>query len=313
MAGLPVTAHEEETYFRENINSPALYEHIARNASDYACIFIPYLFGTTYYGLIACGGRAFLIPCLHDEAYARLPRMRAMVESAEHLILNSPAELKLLHQLCHVRVDAYTVMGEGVDTDLAGDTARFRSEYRIDRPFVLYAGRKDAGKNVDLLVAFFRRYRQQRPGACDLVLIGGGPLGLSVGEDEGIHDLGYLPLQHKYDAYAAAAVLCQPSTHESFSLVMMEAWAAGTPALVNARCAVTRDHVEQSNGGLYFDGYDEFELCLDVLLNRPDLRRQLGAGGRRYVRTNYAWDTIVERYCVLIREFWERHHGGDGR
>jgi alcohol dehydrogenase (cytochrome c) len=37
----------------------------------------------------------------------------------------------------------------------------------------------------------------------------------------------------KYDAYAGANLLCQPSLHESFSIVLMEAWLAETPVLVD--------------------------------------------------------------------------------
>lgn len=309
MAGLSISTKEEDIYLRENINSAGLCEHIAQNWSQYVCIFIPYLFGTTYHGLAACGGQGFLIPCLHDESYARLPSIRRMFESVECLIVHSHPELALLHDLYTVKPSAPVMMGEGVETDFRCDPAAFRDAYGIHRPFVLYAGRKDTGKNVELLVDFFGRYRQRRGAVCDLVLIGGGPLEPTGGPREGVYDLGYLPLQQKYNAYAAADTLCQPSTHESFSLVLMEAWAAGTPALVNGRCAVTMDHVRRSNGGLYFDGYDEFEVCLDVLLNRPGLRRALGTHGQRYVQANYTWDTIIARYRSLIETYWQRRRG----
>lgn len=309
MAGVAVSHDEETTYLRENMNSPALYEHIAQNHGGYLCIFIPYLFGTTYNGLAACDGQGILIPCLHDEAYARLGLIRQMIESVQYLILNSPAELELLRTLYRVQPDACVVMGEGVETGFNCDPAAFRQAYGMSRPFVLYAGRKDTGKNVELLIEYFRRYRQRRGPVCELALIGGGALGQAVQEGEGIRDLGFLPVQHKHDAYAAADVLCQPSTHESFSIVVMEAWAAGTPVLVNAKCAVTRDHAERSNGGLYFDGYDEFEACLDVLFNRPRLRHELGANGRRYVEANFAWDAIVARYRALIETAWMSRRG----
>jgi glycosyltransferase involved in cell wall biosynthesis len=124
----------------------------------------------------------------------------------------------------------------------------------------------------------------------------------SIGIGAGIHDLGFVPLQDKYDAYAAAALLCNPSLQESFSLVVLEAWVVGTPALVHGHCAVTREHCTQSNGGLYFTNYAEFEACLDLLLGRPGLRTALGQNGREYVLQHYSWDTIVDRYKSLFAE-----------
>lgn len=302
MAGLPVTAAEEQTFLRHNINSPALVEHIAGHRADTLYIFTPYLYGTTYYGMQARGGDAFLIPCLHDEGYARLPAIQAMLKGARRLLMLSEPELAALEMLVGP-APAATVVGQGVDGDFQADGEAFRRKYGQARPFVLYAGRKDAGKNVELLADYMARYRARRGPGCDLLLIGGGqPLGA---EQDGIRDLGFVPLRDKRDAYAAATVLCQPSTRESFSLVMMEAWAAGTPSLVHGACAVTRHHATRCNGGLYFESYAEFELCLDLLLARPELARRLGENGRRYMRENYAWGPMTRRYRELIDAYRE--------
>jgi glycosyltransferase involved in cell wall biosynthesis len=307
MRGARVTEAEERSFLESNINSPAMADFIAAHRDEYLFIFTPYLYGTTYDGMRACGGDAFLIPCLHDEGYARLPRIRAMLRSARRLLMLSEPELRTLEALTGGPARQATVVGQGVESDFACDGERFRARHGLKLPFVLYAGRKDAGKNVEMLVDYMSRYRAQRGAVCDLVLIGGGP---SVGAGRaGIIDLGYVPLQDKRDAYAAAVVLCQPSTHESFSLVVMEAWAAGTPCLVHGGCAVTRDHAVRANGGLYFESYGEFELCLDLLLARPHLARQLGANGAAYVRGNFAWGPMVKRYRELIEEYWTSREG----
>jgi glycosyltransferase involved in cell wall biosynthesis len=302
MAGQLVTDAEERAFLENNINSPALVSYIAAHRSECLFIFTPYLYGTTYDGMRACDGDAFLIPCLHDEGYARLPLIQAMLKGARRLLMLSEPELRTLERLTGAPAPAATILGQGVESDFACDGEAFCARYGVTRPFVLYAGRKDAGKNVELLVDFMRRYRARRGAVCELVLIGGGQaVGTSV---DGVRDLGFIPTQDKRDAYAGAMVLCQPSTQESFSLVMMEAWAAGTPCLVNDACAVTRDHAIRANGGLYFASYAEFELCLDLLLARPELARQLGDNGRAYVRKNFAWGPMVRRYRQLIEEYW---------
>ena len=300
MHGLPVTPDEEQVYVRQNVHSPKLTAYIARHRDEFIYIFIPYMFGTTYWGVDACGGDAILIPCLHDEAYARMDLFRQMFSRVRRLILHSPPELELARSLYRLADDVPVLVGEGVDTGFTADGPAFRCKYGLDGPIILYAGRKDKGKNVDLLIDYYRLYRQRRGPRAELVLIGGGELPVAVSAAEGIRDLGFVPLQDKYDAYGAATVLCQPSLRESFSLVLMEAWVAGAPALVHGDCAVTRQHCSRSNGGLYFTGYAEFEACLDLLLDRPALRTTLGVNGRRYVLENYRWDVIVDRYRAIL-------------
>ena len=68
--GLRVTPEEEEVFCREMVNSPQLYDYIRKHGGEYgAFVFIPYMFGTTYYGCQACQEKAVLIPCFHDEAW----------------------------------------------------------------------------------------------------------------------------------------------------------------------------------------------------------------------------------------------------
>ncbi len=298
----PVTPDEEETYVRENVCSPALIEFVAGQQDTYRFCFIPYMFGTTFWGITACQGRAYLIPCLHDEAYARLGVFRRMFAQVHKLIMHTPAEMELACSLYDLAEDAPVLLGEGVDTGFTADAAAFRQKYHIDGPFVLYAGRKDHGKNVTQLTEFFRRYRARRGSVCELILIGGGVVPTPSGAGEGIRDLGFVSLQDKYDAYAAATLLCHPSLQESFSLVLMEAWVADTPALVHGDCVVTREHCTRSNGGLYFTTYAEFEACLDLLLGQPRLCSVLGQNGHQYVLEHYRWEIIVDRYKRLFGE-----------
>jgi len=303
MQGLSVTPAEEELYLAESVRSLALESYIAEHRQAYLYFFIPYMFGTTYWGIRSAGDRAFIIPCLHDESYAHMSVFSDMFERVQRVVLHSDPELRLARSLYGLSEPMLALIGEGVDTDWESHSEALRAKYRLERPFVLYAGRKDPGKNVDLLIRYYRRYRSSHPDGPDLVLIGGGALPVAVSGDEGIHDLGFVPVQDKYNAYAAAVCLCQPSLQESFSLVVMESWVAEVPVLVHADCAVTREHCVRSNGGLFFVTYREFEACLDVLLARPLLRDALGRNGRRYVLENYHWDVIVDRFRQLVDDY----------
>ncbi len=300
MAGASVSAADETVFMREMISSPQLLDYIGAHRDEYVFIFVAYMFGTTYWGLQVCPERSWLMPCLHDEAYARMAIYREMFARARGLLFLSQPEQKLAQRLYPIAGKPALLMGAGVDTDYAGDAAAFRQRYGIREPFILYAGRRDPAKNVPLLLEYFRRYRQSRRSEVCLVLTGDGPLPVDLTPAEGVHDLGRVDRKSLFDAYAAASVLCQPSLHESFSFVLMEAWVAGTPGLVHERCAVTTDFVRQANGGLYFADYAEFEACLSLLLAQPALRRRLGAQGQAYVTENFSWAQIVRRYEQLL-------------
>jgi glycosyltransferase involved in cell wall biosynthesis len=304
LRGQPISPAEEQTFIQEMFRTPDLYAYLAAHSHDYLYFFVPYMFATTYFGAQICPGRSAVIPCLHEEPYAHLDIYRHTLSRVRALVFNAKAEGQLVAQLYGRPGPGKLreVIGVGVHTDFATDAGRFRQKYAITEPFVLYAGRRTPGKNTPLLLDYWRRYRQASGRAARLVCIGGGEGWTPPGMEPDMLDLGYVPLQDKYDAYAAATVFCQPSVNESFSIVIMESWLAGTPVLVHGRCLVTRDHVQQANGGLYFTGYEEFAACLDFFFDNPETAAQLARQGRRYVLANFQWPLIVAKYRQLIEQ-----------
>ncbi len=296
IAGRSLTREEEEVFCREMINSPELYAYMKEHQGEYALfVFIPYMFGTTYYGSQICPEKSVLIPCLHDESYAYLHCFREAFSKVRGMIFNAEPERLLAKKLYGVEGEFFETFGIGMETDLSGDGERFRRKYSLPGPFMLYAGRKEAGKKVDVLIRHFMGWKAHHPGSdLKLVLIGGGEIGIP--DKNSILDLGFVDLQDKYDAYAAADLFCNPSQMESFSLVIMEAWLAETPVLVNGDCPVTKDFVLQANAGLYYGNSREFEACVDYLLERRAISAQMGRNGREYVLSHFAWPVIEQKY-----------------
>jgi len=108
-------------------------------------------------------------------------------------------------------------------------------------------------------------------------------------------DVGFVSETEKFEAMAGAVAFCHPSVNESLGIVLLEAWLAGTPGLVHAHGEVLRYQCESSNGGLWFQIYPEFEEAVLMLINQPERRRALGAAGRAYVLSEYAWDAVEQR------------------
>jgi glycosyltransferase involved in cell wall biosynthesis len=302
MQRLPLTPQEQASFVREMIRCDELTDFIQRNRSSYIYAFIPYLFSTTYWGALACPESSVLIPCLHDEGYAYLDPFRPLFETVRGLIFHSRSEMNLANRLYRLRPDSQICAGAGIETNVTGDACQFEEKYRL-KPFALYVGRKDDGKNVPLLVKYFCQYKDRFPSELKLVLIGPGTVDIPDGREHEIIDLGVVSAEDKRNACAAALVVCQPSINESFSLVLMEAWLNETPVLVHSSCAATREHCLASGGGLYFSWFNEFCGCMQFFSEKKAARQRMGHAGKRYVLANYSWDRVIKKYLAAF-EAW---------
>lgn len=305
MNGIPINVEEEKTYIREMINSPDMYEYMDKHRDEYKLfVFIPYMFGTTYYGILTCPEKSVLIPCLHDESYAYMNCYKECFAKLKGIIFHAKPESILANKLFDLSLSNQAILGEGVYTDLKYDSQAFRKKFNIDSPFILYAGRKDSGKNVHTLIEYYCKYIKCHFTELQLVLIGGGEIELPREQVENgdIINLGFVDIQDKYNAQAAAELLCQPSKNESFSLVIMESWLCKRPVLVHEDCAVTKNFVAESNGGLYFKDYSDFEGCVNYILRNREAAAEMGRNGEKYVKDNFAWDVIVKKYTTFFDE-----------
>lgn len=303
MSDIRLTREEEEVFVREMINSPDLYQYIREHKDEYeAFVFIPYMFGTTYYGVQECYEKAVMIPCFHEEAYVYMSNFREVFSKVAGMMFNATPEEELTKRIYDTSNMKAETMGLGVDTKLTYDANRFREKYNISEPFILYAGRKDVGKNIYTLIDYYREYVFRKDTDMKLVLIGGGKIQIPSDIRSRVVDLGFVPIQDKYDAYAAAELLCQPSKHESFSYVIMESWLCERPVLVHAGCNVTQNFVKESNGGLYFRNYFEFEATVDYIVQHPEQAKTMALQGKKYVQENFDWDVMIEKYKKYFAE-----------
>lgn len=297
-----IITDEEEQLFLENIvNSRDLYRYMEAKQDDYGLfVFIPYMFGTTYYGALTCLKKAVLIPCFHDECYAYFKRFKHCFSQVNGMVFNAEPERELANQLYYLKHTNQITMGIGLETTITGDSERFRKKYNINDPFILYAGRKDETKNVHVLLKYFAQYQEEYKNELKLVMIGPGKLPIPKSCEASVYDLGFVDIQDKYDAYAAATTLCQPSKNESFSFVIMESWLMERPVLVHRACKVTRNFVKEANGGFYFSNYYEFAEEVEYLLKNKDIAKVLGKQGRNYVLKHFTWDIIIRKYIQFF-------------
>jgi len=310
LAGKGVTPAKQDFWIRNVVTSDALRQYISWRKDDYrAFVFAPYLFGTTYQGVYAASDKAFIIPCLHEEPYAHLEVYKKLMREAKGLMFNSVPEMELARRLYGDDLPG-RVVGMGFSPHAAnGD--RFRYKYSIEGDFVLYCGRREIAKNTPLLLRYFCNFLENTGREVSMVLTGAGQIDIPFSFRNRVIDVGFVDERDLRDAYSAATLICHPSTKESFSIMILEAWLAGLPCLIHGDCAVTRHHVEKSGGGLWFNDYPTFHEAMQFLLDHPDVRAEMGERGRDYVLGNYSWEEVVKNFAAVIENGSPKGAGRD--
>ena len=173
----------------------------------------------------------------------------------------------------------------------AGEQFRRQHGIRADEKVVLFVGRVNREKGIDLLTEAFGRLHRVVPGA-RLVLVG------AVYEARWVHRLleqagiadrtvitGQLPPTEVAQAYAASDVFAFPSLTDTQGLVVQEASLAGLPT-------VLADEALHSSGPLagtgVLAGTDamRFAEALEDLLTNEDYRKRVGDDARRRAERN---------------------------
>ena len=292
---------------------PELVPWLEREAGRFdVVVFVTYLYATTWAGLPVAAGLAptVLLPAAHDEPPFWLPLFDLTLRLPSAYAFLTEEEQALVARRARTSIPS-SVIGLGVDLEVSGDASRFRAAWSVgDRPYLLYVGRLDPGKGSDELADYFTTYNARHPGDLALVVVGDPVKPLPPHPD--VVCTGWVDEGVKADAVAGCAALVMPSYFESFSLVLVEAWAQRRPALVNGRCDVLAGQVQRSGGGLPYRGYAEFEAAVELLMSDAGLRDVLGQRGRAYTEERYRWDRVLahtERVLETAVHFHRRALG----
>jgi glycosyltransferase involved in cell wall biosynthesis len=314
---------------------PSLSEYLERQHRQYdVLVFFTYLYAPTVLGLRVDPARSVLVSTAHDEPAIQLDIFKDVFRRPAALCFLTESEREFVHRQFPDRPLIEDVIGVGVDlpqqrpyprmpapveeaadrteaepasddspvapeypSHLTGRGVVFRRRHRLDGPIVLYGGRIDPGKGCEELIEYFSRY-VERGGRATLALMGAKLM--SLPEVPYVRFAGLLNDQERLEALEAATIVACPSPYESLSLLALEAMAAGTPVLANARSAVLVEHCLRSNAGLFYADGDEFVECLSLLMSDGRLRAAMGRNGREYVRRYYRWDVVLGKYERLF-------------
>jgi glycosyltransferase involved in cell wall biosynthesis len=92
-----------------------------------------------------------------------------------------------------------------------------------------------------------------------------------------------------------------PSWSEGFGLAAAEASACGVPVIAT-RTSSLPEVVRDGSTGILVPPHDAQALALAVkrLLGDAQLRRRMGAAGRRHIRAQFDRETLLDRLAVLL-------------
>jgi glycosyltransferase involved in cell wall biosynthesis len=294
-------SEEEELIWlkRQGPYVPRLAQQLEATKDRYqAVLFFTYLYFPTYWGLSVAPEHSILIPTAHDEPPIRFHIYEKVFTLPRALAFCSAAEERFVRRRFELPDRPSAVTGIGIDPPPPPDVEAFKIRYDVHAPYVLYAGRIDPGKGCAEMLDHYGQYRRALRGGAELLLI--GTMAMDEPRIPGVRYLGFLSDAEKAAAMAGARAILCPSPYESLSIVLLEALALGTPALVTERSEVLTDHCRASNAGLFYANADDFVECLDLLVRENGLRQAMGQNGRRYVDRSYRWDVVMDRYRSLI-------------
>ena len=280
--------------------STKLLNYLKNNKDEYTCfIFFTYLYCTTFFGLPLVKERALLVPTAHDEPPIYLSIFNSLFKQVRGFIYNTEEEQNFIISKFQVANIPSDVVGVGIDIPDRIDAASFVQKYNLDN-FIIFVGRVDESKGCQELFDYFLRYKKEKKSSIKLVLLGKETM--VVPKEADILSLGFVSEQDKFNGIKSAKLLIMPSKYESLSMVLLEAWLCNTAVLVNGKCDVLKGQCIRSNAGLYYENYDEFEGCLDLLLSDDNMRDTLGKNGLTFVLQNYSWKIIEQKYISFLED-----------
>jgi len=197
----------------------------------------------------------------------------------------------------------------GVDTDL------FRPSVDRKDDFILSVARfNDVRKNVRLLFSAYHILRTKVPNAPRLILAGEyGPscddwnAAVFLGIADHVEFREGLLVDDLADLYRNAALFVLSSNEEGLGIVLLEAMASGTP-VVSTRCGGPETIIVDEETGFLTPVGDAQALAarMQQLLESPQLRRDMGAAGRRAIEARFSLDLAGRAFLDKYEEILSR-------
>lgn len=232
---------------------------------------------------------------------------RLAVRRADAVVSTSRYSRQRIVQAYGVPAAKVVIVPELIDLSAWTQEALPHGDVGADPPAILTVAHMYPRKNLGLLLKAFACLRDAGV-PFQGWMVGDGPsrrawerLRDSLALQDRVTFLGVIPRRQLVERYRQAAIFCLPSRQEGFGIVFLEAMACGKP-IVAARAAAVPETVADGESGVLVDPDDPEALAraLTALLRDPDLRREMGEGGRRRVE-RYRADRVAGLFLETVQ------------
>lgn len=231
---------------------------------------------------------------------------------ADYVTSPTPTADKLLRD--HGLKVSSVAISNGIDTNKfkAGlDANTVRQKYNVPlEPVIIYLGRVDGEKRLDILLEGFAMYKKKSPGQYGhLLIVGDGvkrhelkELAHKLGIPEHVTFAGFIPEDEKPLVYNLASVFAITSPAELQSIVTLEAMASSLP-IVAVDVAALKELVHDGENGYLvpFENTHALAEKLQKILENPELAKKFGQESRKIVVEYHSTEKTFELYNNIYK------------
>nr|WP_315871113.1 glycosyltransferase [Trichocoleus desertorum] len=245
--------------------------------------------------------------------YALFEKPVLQQTSAIHVLANSEAD-----NLQSLGFQQAVVVPNGIhrqEFETLPDPEIFYQQFptTVNKTIILFLGRIDPKKGLDLLAPAFAKVHQQFPHT-HLVIAGPDSIGFlpiaqsyfeQAGVLESVTFADMLTGCLKYAALAAASLYVSPSYSEGFSMSVLEGLASGVPCVITTGCNFPE--AARADAACVVDiDVDSIANALLKCLGDSRQAREMGDRARQFIFQNYTWDVaarkLLQVYTAILNQ-----------
>jgi len=188
-----------------------------------------------------------------------------------------------------------------------------KERLKLPKKYLLFVSRWERYKGLPVLLAAHQTLTERYP---DLgLVICGSPdsqnpeiaqlVSQAKAGNKNIVTPGWVSDEDLAAIYAAAAVYVHPSWYEGFGIMILEAFAAGTPVVTSNNSSLPE---VVGDAGLLVDpnSSDEVAAAVDRILSEPELAKELVQKGQERLK-HYSWAEMAKQTLAVYQEILESH------
>lgn len=279
---------------------PSLIKCLIKDLNEYDhIIFVTYLYYPTVWGIRSLDKLGFknysLIAAAHDEPAFHFYFIQKILKRVPAILSLHPEEARLIASKL-ASPSKIRHIGMGIDDRIF---CFQESNAQNSEKEIFYFGRLSHGKNTHLLIDWMQKYFP----SIRVKLAGKQDSDLIIPNTSQFAFLGFLNETEKIAQLFKTLVVVNPSIHESLSMIVIEAIAAGKPVLVNGASPVLKYYSNSLSTVFCFEGEESFKGQLNYILEQDwstaswqiELMKS-----KNWVLENFGWQKMYFEFRCLV-------------